>query len=149
MAPAVASRGAAGEAVRAPAMQAMMMEAMGKVRRHVEDNFDYVGDRFAAEARSIHEGAAEARGIFGEATPSEVKALATQTARSTQEIAQHIAQVCAAPPESLSQQWSGSSRPSVRSTPSRDQSLRLWNNRVRRPPRLPAMSRRPLRQSMR
>ena len=48
---------------------------MGEVRRHVEENFDYVGDRFAAEARSIHEGAAEARGIFGEATREEVKAL--------------------------------------------------------------------------
>jgi hypothetical protein len=75
MAPAVASRGSAGEGARAPAMQAMMMEAMGKVRRHVEDNFDYVGDKFAAEARSIHEGKSEERGIYGEATSGEVKAL--------------------------------------------------------------------------
>jgi hypothetical protein len=56
-------------------MQAMMMEAMGKVRRHVEDNFDYVGDKFATEARSIHEGKSEERGIYGEATTGEVKAL--------------------------------------------------------------------------
>jgi hypothetical protein len=41
----------------------------------VETNFDYVGDRFAAEARAIHEGASEERGIYGEATPAEVKAL--------------------------------------------------------------------------
>ena len=55
--------------------RAMMMQAMGNVRRHVEANFDYVGDRFAAEARSIHEGKAEDRGIYGEASSSEVKAL--------------------------------------------------------------------------
>jgi len=72
MAPAVSG---ARNAALPPQARAMMMEAMGQVRRHVEENFDYVGDRFAAEARSIHEGAAEARGIFGEATPSEVKAL--------------------------------------------------------------------------
>ena len=53
----------------------MMTGAMGDVRRHVEANFDYVGDRFADEARSIHEGKAEDRGIYGEATPVEVKAL--------------------------------------------------------------------------
>ncbi len=56
-------------------MRAMMMEAMGRVRRHVEENFDYVGDRFAVEARQIHDGAAEERGIYGEATAGEVKAL--------------------------------------------------------------------------
>jgi hypothetical protein len=75
MAPAVA--GARREAV--PGDKAtramMMMEAMGRVRRHVEENFDYVGDTFAAEARAIHEGAAEARGIYGEATANEVKSL--------------------------------------------------------------------------
>ncbi len=75
MAPAVATRSSAGDTGRAPAMRAMMMEAMGKVRRHVEDNFDYVGDKFAAEARSIHQGKAEERGIYGEATHGEVKAL--------------------------------------------------------------------------
>jgi hypothetical protein len=53
----------------------MMTAAMGEMRRHVEENFDYVGDRFAKEARLMHEGASEVRGIFGEATPTEVKAL--------------------------------------------------------------------------
>jgi hypothetical protein len=57
------------------AMRAMMMEAMSRVRRHVETNFDYVGDSFAAEARAIHEGKSEERGIYGEASPAEVKAL--------------------------------------------------------------------------
>jgi hypothetical protein len=73
MAPAVAGTKARG--VADPKTRAMMMEAMGEVRRHVEENFDYVGDRFAREARLIHEGASEVRGIFGEATPAEVKSL--------------------------------------------------------------------------
>lgn len=55
--------------------QAMMMEAMGQVRRHVEENFDDVGDAFAREARAIHEGKAEERGIYGQATPKEVRDL--------------------------------------------------------------------------
>jgi hypothetical protein len=55
--------------------KAVMMEALGQVRRHVEENFDYVGDSFASEARLIHEGKSEQRGIYGEASPAEVKAL--------------------------------------------------------------------------
>lgn len=55
--------------------RAMMMQMLKKVREHVEDNFDDVGDSFAKEARAIHEGKAEARGIYGEATPAEVKSL--------------------------------------------------------------------------
>jgi hypothetical protein len=77
MAPAVAGakkRGGDGEAAGG-AKRAMMMEAMAQVRAHVEDNFDYVGDAFAREARAIHEGKAEDRGIYGEATPAEVKGL--------------------------------------------------------------------------
>ena len=59
-----------------PQMRQVMMETLGKVRRHVEDNFDYVGDSFATEARAIHEGKSEERGIYGEATAAEVKKLA-------------------------------------------------------------------------
>ena len=58
-----------------PQMRSMVMEAMGRVRKHVEDNFDYVGDTFADEARAIHEGRSEDRGIYGEATPAEIKLL--------------------------------------------------------------------------
>ena len=58
-----------------PKARAVMMEALSKVRRHVEENFDDVGDAFAKEARAIHEGKAEDRGIYGQATPAEVKAL--------------------------------------------------------------------------
>ena len=55
--------------------QAMMMEAMGRIRQHVEDNFDDVGDTFAREARAINEGRSEDRGIYGQATPAEVRDL--------------------------------------------------------------------------
>lgn len=41
---------------------------LSKVRRHVEDNFDYVGDKFADEARSMHYGEKEEREIYGETT---------------------------------------------------------------------------------
>lgn len=76
MAPAVAGTKAQRSAPEVdPKMREMMMTAMGEVRRHVEDNFDYVGDAFAKEARAIHEGKSEERGIFGEASPTEVKAL--------------------------------------------------------------------------
>ena len=59
-----------------PETRAMLAQAMSQVRQHVEDNFDYVGDSFAKEARAIHEGKSEERGIYGEATPQEVKKLA-------------------------------------------------------------------------
>jgi hypothetical protein len=52
-----------------------MREVMSQLRSHVEANFDYVGDSFASEARAIHEGTSEQREIFGEAAPSEVRAL--------------------------------------------------------------------------
>jgi hypothetical protein len=57
------------------ASQAMMLEAMGRIRKHVEENFDDVGDTFAKEARAIHEGKSEVRGIYGHATPAEVRDL--------------------------------------------------------------------------
>lgn len=50
----------------------MMMLAL---RKHVEENCDYVGDAFAEEARRIHYGETEHRGIYGEATPEEAREL--------------------------------------------------------------------------
>lgn len=75
MAPAVAGTKKAETPGQPGQMRAMMMEAMSRVRRHVEDNFDNVGDAFAKEARAIHEGRSEERGIYGQATAKEVKAL--------------------------------------------------------------------------
>ena len=64
-----------------PEMRQMMMQAMGEVRRHVEENFDYVGDGFTDEARAIHDGRSEDRGIYGEATPKQVRELAEDGVR--------------------------------------------------------------------
>lgn len=74
MAPAVAGTKtrAAPDAAR---MQTLISQAAREVRAHVEQNFDYVGDAFAREARDIHEGRTEKREIYGEATPAEVKKL--------------------------------------------------------------------------
>ena len=76
MSPAVAGTKAQKAAPEPSAQQReMVMTAMGEMRRKVEENFDYVGDSFAKEARDIHDGKSEDRGIYGEATPTEVKAL--------------------------------------------------------------------------
>ena len=75
MAPAVAGTKRRDAAPDLGKVQAMMMQAAREVRSHVEQNFDYVGDAFAKEARDIHEGRSEQREIYGEATPAEVKAL--------------------------------------------------------------------------
>lgn len=42
----------------------------------VRENADYVGDKFAEEARKIHFGETDPRGIYGEATFDEAKSLA-------------------------------------------------------------------------
>ena len=77
MAPSVSGTKAQGPAPGAPpeTHEMMMMQAAQAVRRHVEDNFDYVGDSFAREARAIHEGKSEERPIYGEASGAEVKKL--------------------------------------------------------------------------
>jgi len=75
MAPAVSGTKKTRRELAPAKMQAMMMEAASRIRRHVEENFDDVGDAFAREARAIHEGRAEDRGIYGQATPKEVREL--------------------------------------------------------------------------
>lgn len=75
MAPAVSGTKKSAAPDVAAKMQTMMMEAAREVRAHVEQNFDYVGDAFAREARDIHEGRSDKREIYGEATPAEVKKL--------------------------------------------------------------------------
>jgi hypothetical protein len=54
---------------------AMFMAMLRKVREHVEQNFDNVGEKFPEEARRIHYGEAEARDIYGQATIEEAKEL--------------------------------------------------------------------------
>jgi hypothetical protein len=52
--------------------------ALKELRQKVTENAEYVGDRFAAEARKIHYDEGAARGIYGEATADEAKALAEE-----------------------------------------------------------------------
>lgn len=49
--------------------------AMAEMRRTVEENSEYVGLNFAAEARRMHEGEIDPRAIYGEAKLTEAKAL--------------------------------------------------------------------------
>ena len=48
---------------------------MAKLRKHVEENSDYVGMSFAQEARKMHDGDAPARAIYGEAKLEDAKKL--------------------------------------------------------------------------
>jgi hypothetical protein len=50
-------------------------EMMRALRTKVTSEADYVGDKFADEARKIHFKEVEARGIYGEATRDEVAGL--------------------------------------------------------------------------
>lgn len=46
-----------------------------ELRRKIEENCDYVGERFPEEARKMHYGEAEKRSIYGEASEEEARAL--------------------------------------------------------------------------
>jgi len=77
MAPAV-STGRKREKI-ALAMGETQKRALAELKalsQKMRDNADYVGDRFAEEARKIHFGETDPRGIYGEATPDEAKSLA-------------------------------------------------------------------------
>lgn len=80
MAPALASGRTAPEPPGAGSMvsataDSPLHEALAALRREIEAKADYVGPRFAEEARRIHEGDADARAIWGEATGTEARAL--------------------------------------------------------------------------
>lgn len=57
-------------------MQKKAMAEMKALSEKIRESADYVGDKFAEEARKIHFGETEARGIYGEATLDEAKSLA-------------------------------------------------------------------------
>ena len=52
-----------------------LRDAMTALRNKVTSEADYVGDKFAEEARKIHFKEVDPRGIYGEATKEEVAAL--------------------------------------------------------------------------
>jgi hypothetical protein len=62
-----------------PALSPAQMRAMlVELRRQVETKCDYVGERFAEEARKIHYREVDPHGIYGEATPEESRELAEE-----------------------------------------------------------------------
>lgn len=76
MAPGIASH--AGEARRptlsAPA-DSPIAARLAALRAHIEKTAEYVGPRFAEEARRIHVEEGDGRAIWGEATATEARAL--------------------------------------------------------------------------
>ncbi|NNE23712.1 MAG: DUF1178 family protein [Rhizobiales bacterium] len=57
------------------AQQRELMDAVRRLRKQVSDNADYVGEQFPEEARKMHYGETEERGIYGEASVDEAKEL--------------------------------------------------------------------------
>ena len=80
MAPLVSS--ARGEESAVPvamnAEQTKMMAQIRELTNKVREGAENVGDKFAEEARKIHYGETDARGIYGKATPVEAKGLANE-----------------------------------------------------------------------
>lgn len=58
--------------------RAKVMSMMRELRAKVERDCDYVGDRFAEEARRIHYGETEKRGIYGETDERQSRELAEE-----------------------------------------------------------------------
>jgi len=76
---AVASSGAAsGAASGPPALPDEVRAVLQRLRAEVEQRCDYVGPRFADEARAMHHGEQPRRSIYGETTPAEAETLADE-----------------------------------------------------------------------
>ncbi len=54
---------------------AQLRKVLLEIRQQVETHCDYVGNRFADEARRIHYGETDPRGIYGEASEAESREL--------------------------------------------------------------------------
>jgi hypothetical protein len=72
MAPAISKK---GELAEAAAKAKAMREWVTNVRKEVEENAEYVGEKFPDEARAIHHGDAKERQIYGEATLADARDL--------------------------------------------------------------------------
>ncbi len=71
--------GKTSEMALADAEQAgQLRRLLRQLRDHVEQNCDYVGGAFAEEARKIHYGETDPRGIYGETSDDEAEALADE-----------------------------------------------------------------------
>ncbi len=58
-----------------PQLPPEMVDQFRQFKKHVEANADNVGEKFPEEARKIHYGETEARGIYGQATLEEAAEL--------------------------------------------------------------------------
>ncbi|WP_135501490.1 DUF1178 family protein [Roseovarius aestuariivivens] len=50
-------------------------KALAAIKRHIESNSEYVGLKFASQARDMHDGVTPHRPIYGEAKPEEARKL--------------------------------------------------------------------------
>lgn len=75
MAPHLARGSTRGPAVQIDEQAVQVRQALGELRSQIEANCDYVGPRFPEEARRIHYGEADPRGIYGESSAEEAEAL--------------------------------------------------------------------------
>lgn len=71
MAPAVRT----ARQVEARDAKADLQKIAAQVRSHIRDNYDYVGEDFAREARAMHEGDKPERLIYGETSAADSEAL--------------------------------------------------------------------------
>ena len=83
MAPRIAGKGEGETKPQAPskemvAMSTKLRKELGELRAKVEANCDYVGEKFAEEARKIHYGETDPRSIYGETSKEEAHALADE-----------------------------------------------------------------------
>ena len=66
---------APGKATLETTKAAEVRQALQELRKTVEENFEYVGNTFAEEARKIHYGESDQRNIYGETSDEEAAAL--------------------------------------------------------------------------
>ena len=74
MAPRLAKR-RDSDAASKPGLPAEAVKTLTELRQKIETECDYVGERFVEEARRIHYGEGEKRGIYGEASDDQAKEL--------------------------------------------------------------------------
>jgi hypothetical protein len=77
-APAEATKAVAASSPPAQMLPAQMMAMLQRIRAEVEKNCDYVGPKFADEARAMHRGEVEPKPIYGETTEEQAESLADE-----------------------------------------------------------------------
>ncbi len=65
---AIMAPGIAKKSNQQPEPQEKFVQMVRQVEQHVAENFEYVGEDFADEARAMHYGDSEKRDIYGETT---------------------------------------------------------------------------------